>query len=568
MRLVFGVLVFLLLATPSISSAASLSLSPSAGSYNVGDTIAVKVLVSSPSESANAVSGTLSFPYSIFTAESVLKSGSILNFWPSEPTISQSDGTATFEGVALSGYQGSTGVVVTVVLRTTRAGEGNISFKSGQILANDGKGTDITSGLIGAAFTVRTAPTQPVDTIPTTASSGSKVVITSLTHPDQNKWYRVADVELNWKNPVDATAVRIGYDKYPSGLPSVIYDPIISQKTLNLKDGVWYFHLQERRANGWGPVSTFRIQIDTIPPNPVKIQFPHGTTSSDPRPVILFNTTDDLSGVNRYDVAVRGNSLVTVSKDDVPENPYPIPEQQPGTGSVTVTAYDEAGNSVSDQANFEISGLEAPKLDTVEDITSGNIFQVSGITIPNARVYIYVKDSDRNVASQWVRSTADGGFRVIWEKVLSVGAYSVTAQATDDKGAKSFTSVPTEFNVKEKTFLTIGWLTVTYQTFFLVIGTIIVVLLFIAWSMWREAHMFRRRLVTKVGIAEASLHEQFAELKDALAEEITALEKIKSKRQLTVEEERFINRFSKMLDRSKRVVDDKIKDIVPSGTIK
>jgi len=366
---------------------------------------------------------------------------------------------------------------------------------------------------------------------------------------------------LDWKNPSAAAAVRIGYDKYAAGQPTVVYAPLISQKDLTLKDGIWYFHVQEETADGWGPVSTFKIQIDTTPPNPVHIQFPHGATSTDPRPVILFNTTDDLSGIDHYDVVVAGNSLVTVNKDEVTANPYPLPEQQPGPGTVTVTAYDEAGNSVSDEASFNITGIAAPQLDPIDDITTGSIFQVSGITTPAARVDVYLKDSNGKTSSQWARSSETGSFRVVWENILAPGVYTVTAQTTDDKGAKSFMSAPMDFSVQEPVFLTIGRLTIAYTTIFLIAGALLALLLFGSWYLWHSFYAFRKRLLAKVGAAETSLHEQFAELKDALAEEVAGLEKVRSRRDLTLEEERFINRFTKMLDRSKRLVDEKITNI-------
>lgn len=138
---------------PVFAYAASLSASPSIGMYEVGDRVSVRVLASS-NESLNAISGVLSFPTSYFTIESVSKNASILNFWVTEPTFSKGAGTAKFEGVALSGFSGSGGTVVTVTLRALKAGQASVTFQSGQVLANDGQGTDITNGLNGASYTI------------------------------------------------------------------------------------------------------------------------------------------------------------------------------------------------------------------------------------------------------------------------------------------------------------------------------------------------------------------------------------------------------------------------------
>lgn len=141
---------------PSLVYAASLSISPPNETLEVGDRVTVKVMVSG-SESINAVSGEVSIPTNLFSIESVSKFGSVLNFWVSEPTFSNSSGRVNFEGVALGGFQGGSGSVVTISLRAKAVGEGKISFVSGQVLANDGQGTNVTQSLSAGNFAVKEA---------------------------------------------------------------------------------------------------------------------------------------------------------------------------------------------------------------------------------------------------------------------------------------------------------------------------------------------------------------------------------------------------------------------------
>jgi hypothetical protein len=143
----------LFFALPTQALAATLSFSPVSGTVEVGDSITVRVMVSS-STPINAISGVVSIPTSLFSIESVSKTGSLLNFWVSEPNFSRGAGTLSFEGVALGGFSGGTGSVVTVVLRALKTGSGVLSFTSGQVLANDGQGTDVTSGLNKAVFSI------------------------------------------------------------------------------------------------------------------------------------------------------------------------------------------------------------------------------------------------------------------------------------------------------------------------------------------------------------------------------------------------------------------------------
>lgn len=138
---------------PVFASAATLSVSPASGTLEVGQKVTIRLVVSG-STPVNAISGSVSFPTSLLNIDSISKTGSVLNFWVKEPNFSESTGTLHFEGVSLGGFSGGTGTVLTAVLQATKVGSAKINFTSGQILANDGQGTDVTSGLSGASFTV------------------------------------------------------------------------------------------------------------------------------------------------------------------------------------------------------------------------------------------------------------------------------------------------------------------------------------------------------------------------------------------------------------------------------
>lgn len=155
----FSALFLLLFASVNVS-AATLSVSPTSGTFEVGDRITVRILVSSGSP-INAISGVVSFPTTLFSIESVSKSGSILNFWVSEPNFSQGAGILHFEGVTLGGFNGGVGTVVTASLRAVKPGSGSVSFQSGQVLANDGQGTNVTNGMTGATYSIEPATTEP-----------------------------------------------------------------------------------------------------------------------------------------------------------------------------------------------------------------------------------------------------------------------------------------------------------------------------------------------------------------------------------------------------------------------
>jgi hypothetical protein len=149
----------IILFSPCLSHAASLSIEPGTGTVEVGKDISVKVSVKSDTP-LNAISGLLSLPDN-FAIESVSKSGSVLDFWVTQPLISKTANTVKFEGVKLGGFSGSSGTVVTINLKALKIGSAKILFRSGQILANDGQGTDITGDLIGGIFSVKPATENP-----------------------------------------------------------------------------------------------------------------------------------------------------------------------------------------------------------------------------------------------------------------------------------------------------------------------------------------------------------------------------------------------------------------------
>ena len=128
----------------SFTHAASLSFSPASGSFSVGQTFTVGLIVSTPDQAMNAVSGVLSFPADLLEVTSLSKGGSIVGLWVQEPSFSNSAGTVNFEGVALNpGFTGGSGRVLGVSFRVKRAGSAKLTFQTPSVLANDGQGTNI-----------------------------------------------------------------------------------------------------------------------------------------------------------------------------------------------------------------------------------------------------------------------------------------------------------------------------------------------------------------------------------------------------------------------------------------
>lgn len=164
--LVLATLAVLILSPQARVFADTLFVSPPSGSYSVGQTFSIRVLVSSPSRAVNAISGTISFSRDKMQVVSVSKAGSILSLWVEEPSFSSSVGTVNFEGVVPNpGYIGSSGTIITVNFRVTAPGDANVRVSSGSILANDGLGTNVLRTLGTSSFTF--SPVTPAPPVPT-----------------------------------------------------------------------------------------------------------------------------------------------------------------------------------------------------------------------------------------------------------------------------------------------------------------------------------------------------------------------------------------------------------------
>ena len=340
--------------------AATLGLSPASATIGVDSTITEAVLVSSTDQAMNAISGTISFPANLLQVVSVSKANSVLSLWVQDPVFSNTDGTISFSGVVPNpGYTGSRGQVFSVQFRGKRAGTAAVLFSpSPQVLANDGNGTDILTSTNAATITIiasTPAPTPP----PAPSSTGNVDLlarITSSTHPDQTQWYTLSHAVFDWTNAQGVSAVRLGYDKNADGKPGVLYSDPLSHKELDLDDGIWYFHVQQKGSDGWGPISTYRIQIDTVPPLPFTVTFPNGTTTPFGSTITTqFTALDELSGIDQYQVAVDGKEFVV--NTDEGSRPYTVSGDS-GTHLLLVRAYDKAGNVTIADAKFSVTGGE------------------------------------------------------------------------------------------------------------------------------------------------------------------------------------------------------------------
>ncbi|MFH0712340.1 MAG: hypothetical protein V2A55_00555 [Candidatus Jorgensenbacteria bacterium] len=546
--------------------AATLYFVPSTGASGVGGNFSVGVYVSSANQAMNAASGVVSFPQDKLEVASISKTGSIITLWVQEPASSNQNGTVNFEGIVPNpGFTGSAGKIITLNFRTKAAGTAALTFSSGSVLANDGLGTNILTGLGSASFSLGNIPSSvPEAAVPlTVAGAPAAPEVRSSTHPDSSNWYQATKAVFNWDVPEDVTAVRLLVGQLPQATPTVTYSPPITSKEVDdFEDGIWYFHAQFKNKNGWGGIAHFRFQIDTQPPDPFSIEFVHGKEIIDPSPIINFNTTDALSGIRYYKIKIGSGDFFEVDPNLILSNPYSLPPQDPGKNTVVVQAYDKAGNTSTAAEEFEILALESPQITRYEkNIVEGDLLEIGGETYPDSDVDLFLFQGDKKTSERRIKSNSSGDFTFIWSKKLESGAYDVQAQVTDNRGAKSLLSEKITIVVAKSAIFRVGGWAIDFLAVVVPLVALVFILLFLIWYGWHKLVTFRKRVKKEAREAEQALHKALNLLKEDIREQIKMLEKIKTKRQLTEEEEKIIKRLKKDLDDAERFVKKEIEDI-------
>src|SRR3989344_5120826 len=560
-KIIFSFALFSL--APLSTYAATLNFSPPSGSYGVGSTFSVNVYVESSNQAMNASSGVVSFPWDKLEVVSISKTGSIFSLWPAEPSFSNSAGTVNFEGIVLNpGYTGANGKILTITFRARSSGTANVSFSSGSVLANDGTGANILSGMRVAVFTLAsTGETPPAPQTATPVASSNALGITSSTHPDQTKWYADNTPEFSWELPTGALEVQTLIGKNPSGIPSVSYIPPITKKKVDeLSDGTYYFSLQVRTASGWSAVSRYRVNIDTTPPKPFSITFPHGKSGFAPQPVVFFSAIDNESGISHYDIKIGDDEELPKIAPDTVSNPYLLTPQLTGKHTLFVLAIDKAGNMRSASAEFTIEGIDIPVITYYpETIGERDTIKIRGTTYPNSDVSVYIREGDRLISEENIKSDTVGNFVLVVSKRLDSGVYTFTARVTDERGAKSNETVPLTISVQSEFVTGLVSFVLKY------LSAAILALLALGALAWGGAHLWFRiprtiqHMRREAREAEKVSENTFRVLREGVANHVARLKKVK--RKLTEEEAEFLEQFEQKLEEAEEIVTKEIQDI-------
>ncbi len=552
------------------AEAATLKVSPSTGVYTAGSAFTVSVVLNTEGKSVNAADGQLSFNPRELTVASVSRGASIFNLWTEEPTFSNAAGTISFGGGSPSGYKGAAGTIISITFKPLAAGTPKVTFKSGSVLAADGMGTNVLTAMNGGTFTIAAKGETPAPEYIPPANTPQAPKIVSGTHPDASVWYKEKNATLSWSVPAGVTAVRMLLDETSGTVPTKVYDEPLTEKRLDdLSEGVSYFHLQFKNADGWGRISEYTLRVDTEAPKNFTIT-EEAPDANNPSKVLLF-AYEDVSPIREYKIQIDGKEPI-VFKDTEGTKKYTLDSLMPGYHTISVEAFDSAGNASVASYSLTIEAFEKPVFtDFPTRINTEVIPAIKGKTRPNATVAIEVmRASDNTLISvaeggaeenpYVVQSDAEGVFTFIPDDTFDTGVYTITAVARDAFGSVSEKSDAIKIIVEVPGYVAAGTVVINFLSVLVPIIALLIVLIFGSWYLWHRLVLWKRRVRKETLEAEERLTFEFTSIVKSLDAGVAELKESR-KGKLTKAELALIERIESDLKVAQGKIGKEIEDI-------
>ncbi len=437
-----------LIMAPFYSEAATLGVQSLVAKVAPGKTFTVRVSVNTQGKAINNAEGIIRYPTNLVQAVSV-SSGGVFSLWVEPPAIS-SPGTISFNGgVPNPGFTGS-GQIMTATFKALKAGTATSTLSGAAVRANDGLGTNIISGQSNGSIVItgeETPTPDPKPVEPPKDDTLSAVTITSLTHPDSNAWYNASQATFSWRLPAGASATQSSFDQNPNSTPSVTRRPGVSSISIDsLQTGVWYFHLRYLVNQTWSRTASYKIQVDTLPPENLQLTT---RVESDGSVKAIMSATDTPSGIANYKLQIDAEPPIIIPAADG-EISSPLPILSDGVHSLSMTVFDRAGNSALKNIEYKNETGERVIITKYDkEIEDNQRIEVFGLTTSNSSVRISLASEDGLTRYYFVTSTGNGEFSFISEPIASGGTYTLWAELESKEGKISASSEKVQIIVKQ-----------------------------------------------------------------------------------------------------------------------
>ncbi len=323
------------------------TFSPRSGSFVEGSTFQVPIFVNTKGQSINGIEVRVNFDKDKLFIVNPTGGTSIIGVWVEPPGFDNTRGIASYVGVVPNGITTEAGLVGTITFRAKARGQAVVSVASNsKILLNDGLGTQTIVYQGRAEYSIL-------------GKAPEGVVVFSETHPIQENWYNNNSPVLSWVKDLGVAGFSYVLDNKPNTIPD---NEIMTEETTKtfekLSDGLWYFHIKANKGGIWGTTGHFLVRIDTAPPAEFTPETNYLVAAAvlAERTLVSFFTTDNLSGIDHYEVGVIDkNQPPTESPVFIQgESPFQVPLTPNGKLQVIVRAIDKAGNVRDESIDVQV----------------------------------------------------------------------------------------------------------------------------------------------------------------------------------------------------------------------
>lgn len=574
----FAVRIALLLYVVSVpacvfAQGASLFISPTSGTYPIGEPFTVEVRINTGGNAVGTANATLAYDPSDASFVAVSDEGSVFS------TIlvdsSRQIGRIDLSGLVTNGktpFTGEDGLFARVTFTPLRNVTTQFHFESGAATAplsplgaSVGSLANILSKLQIASYSFVPKQTEAASVIYTSTqqvSADETFEITPLPVPN-NEWFGTTSVKLSWSLPEGATEMRTLVSSKPEDVPTKVYQVPVNSVTIpEISEGKQYFLLQFKFNGEWGSVIKYPLNVDLTAPGDVVVKETQREDTSDPRVSFAIETTDELSGIQKYEMSIDGGESTVWEKK---ENELYQPEGlTPGEHVLTVTAFDHAGNTATADLLFLVQSLDAPVLrneSVPERVLTGDTVTIKGTSYPNSEVTVYISYNDGEATEKKVTTDGAGEFTATITEGARVGKYTMWFTVKDERGAMSPNSIKRSINVSQPYIMLFGSQAVTYLSVIVPLVGLIFLLALMLWLAFTWVRGYRKRVKLETNEAYHTTREEFTRLRDELIRQIGMLEKANQSRELTREEMRIFTELSKRLDKMEEHIIQEIEDV-------
>jgi hypothetical protein len=312
-----------------------ITFSPRTGSFVESSTFEVPILIDTNGASINGLEVRINYDKDKLEIVRPSSGLSIIGVWVEPPGYDNTRGTASYVGVIPNGITTESGLIGTITFRAKKLGRAVISVSSNsKVLLNNGQGTEAQVELGRGEYTIL-------------AKAPEGVNVYSETHPFQGEWYNNKNPVISWEKEAGVSGFSYIMDDKPATVPE---NELMTEETSlsfeNLNDGLFYFHIKAYKNGVWGTAGHFLVRIDSSPPAEFtpEVNYLFAAAAASQRALVSFFTTDNLSGIDRYEVGVIDKSQPDTLSPVFVQAESPFQVAITGTQSVIVRAVDGAGN--------------------------------------------------------------------------------------------------------------------------------------------------------------------------------------------------------------------------------